>query len=70
MIHTVAPPILLRDGIEDPAEVVAVLERNAPYAPLVGWYPYFQKAGIADDLKECFTPDSLQAPSESSRPWP
>jgi hypothetical protein len=55
MIHTVAPPILLRDGIEDPAEVVAVLERNAPYAPLVGWYPYFPVRGLFPSPRPCLT---------------
>jgi len=46
MIHTAVPPILLRDLIEDPAEVVALLERNAPYAPLGGWY----RPGVDQDL--------------------
>jgi hypothetical protein len=32
------PPLLLRDVIDDPAEVVALLARNAPYNPLGGWY--------------------------------
>jgi hypothetical protein len=32
------PPILLRDVIEDVGEVVRLLERNAPYTPLGGWY--------------------------------
>ncbi len=33
-----APPILLRDVIEDVGDVVRLLERNAPYTPLGGWY--------------------------------
>jgi hypothetical protein len=32
------PPILLRDVIQDMAEVVRLLERAAPYTPLGGWY--------------------------------
>lgn len=32
------PPVLLRDVVDDPEEVVALLERNAPYTPLGGWY--------------------------------
>jgi len=32
------PPILLRDVIEDVGDVVGLLERNAPYTPLGGWY--------------------------------
>jgi hypothetical protein len=38
MVHIAPPPILLRDVIEDVREVVALLERNAPYTPLGGWY--------------------------------
>jgi hypothetical protein len=38
VIHYSDPPILLRDVIDDPGEVVALLERNAPYTPLGGWY--------------------------------
>ncbi len=38
MIHYSDPPILLRDVIEDVGDVVALLERNAPYTPLGGWY--------------------------------
>jgi hypothetical protein len=38
MIRTAGPPILLRDVIEDPAQVVALLARNAPYLPLGGWF--------------------------------
>ena len=47
MTHTAEPPILLRDVIEDPAEVVALLERNAPYAPLGGWYRPGVDEGLA-----------------------
>lgn len=32
------PPILLRDVFDDVGEVVRLLERNAPYTPLGGWY--------------------------------
>lgn len=46
MIHAAEPPILLRDVIADPAQVVALLERNAPYAPLGGWY----RPGVDQDL--------------------
>jgi hypothetical protein len=38
MIRHAAPPILLRDVIEDVGDVVRLLERNAPYTPLGGWY--------------------------------
>ncbi len=38
MIHYSEPPILLRDVIEDIADVVHLLQRNAPYTPLGGWY--------------------------------
>jgi hypothetical protein len=38
MIHTSDPPILLRDVFEDVGAVRALLERNAPYTPLGGWY--------------------------------
>jgi hypothetical protein len=38
VIRQSAPPILLRNVIEDPAAVVRLLERNAPYTPLGGWY--------------------------------
>jgi hypothetical protein len=45
MIHSSEPPMLLRDVIEEPAEVIALLERNAPYAPLGGWY----RPGVDED---------------------
>jgi len=38
MIHYAAPPVLLRDVIDDVGDVVRLLERNAPYTPLGGWY--------------------------------
>jgi hypothetical protein len=38
MIHYADPPILLRDLIDDLDEVIGLLERNAPYTPLGGWY--------------------------------
>jgi len=38
MIHYSDPPILLRDVIEDRAALLGLLERNAPYTPLGGWY--------------------------------
>ncbi len=38
MIHYSDPPILLRDVIDDVGDVVRLLERNAPYTPLGGWY--------------------------------
>jgi hypothetical protein len=38
MIHYSDPPRLLRDVIEDVGDVVQLLERNAPYTPLGGWY--------------------------------
>ena len=38
MIHYSDPPILLRDVFDDVGAVVQLLERNAPYTPLGGWY--------------------------------
>ncbi len=38
MIHYAAPPILLRELIDDPGAVTGLLERNAPYHPLGGWF--------------------------------
>ena len=38
MIHYSNPPILLRDVIPDLGDVRSLLERNAPYTPLGGWY--------------------------------
>ncbi|MEE3332507.1 MAG: hypothetical protein VX246_16695, partial [Myxococcota bacterium] len=38
MIHYANPPLLLENVIEDPADVVRLLERHAPYTPLGGWY--------------------------------
>jgi len=38
MIRQADPPILLRDVIDDLDAVVGLLERNAPYTPLGGWY--------------------------------
>jgi hypothetical protein len=38
MIRYSEPPILLRDVIDDVDDVVRLLERNAPYTPLGGWY--------------------------------
>lgn len=38
MIHYSDPPVLLRDVFDDVGDVVRLLERNAPYTPLGGWY--------------------------------
>jgi hypothetical protein len=38
MIHYSDPPILLREVFDDVGEVVRLLEQNAPYTPLGGWY--------------------------------
>jgi hypothetical protein len=38
MIRYSAPPVLLRDVIDPLGDVVGLLERNAPYTPLGGWY--------------------------------
>jgi hypothetical protein len=46
MICNANPPILLRDVIADTSAVVGLLERNAPYTPLGGWY----RPGVADDV--------------------
>ena len=63
MTHYADPPALLRDVIDDPGDVVALLERNAPYTPLGGWYRpgadldavtsalWFQNDWVHEDLK-------------------
>jgi hypothetical protein len=38
MVHHGVPPVLLRHVIEHVDDVVRLLERNAPYTPLGGWY--------------------------------
>lgn len=38
MIHYADPPILLHDVVDDLDAVVGMLERNAPYHPLGGWF--------------------------------
>jgi hypothetical protein len=38
MIQYSQPPVLLRNVIENVDDVVQLLERNAPYTPLGGWY--------------------------------
>jgi hypothetical protein len=38
MIHYANPPVLLHNVIDDLDDVVGLLERNAPYTPLGGWY--------------------------------
>ena len=38
MIRYSAPPILLREVFDDVGKVIQLLERNAPYTPLGGWY--------------------------------
>ncbi len=38
MIHYSDPPILLHDVLDDVGHAVRLLERNAPYTPLGGWY--------------------------------
>ncbi|MDG2304522.1 MAG: hypothetical protein P8R42_07660 [Candidatus Binatia bacterium] len=38
MIHYSNPPVLLRNVFEDVGDVTRLLERNAPYTPLGGWY--------------------------------
>jgi hypothetical protein len=37
MLRKSNPPILLKDLIEDLAQVAGLFERNAPYTPLGGW---------------------------------
>jgi hypothetical protein len=37
-IRYAKPPVLLRDVIDDVSEVVRLLESQAPYGPLGGWY--------------------------------
>ena len=37
-LHYADPPILLRDVLPETEAVVALLEANAPYTPLGGWY--------------------------------
>jgi len=38
MIRYAGAPTLLRDVVDDRAAVIRLLERNAPYTPLGGWY--------------------------------
>jgi len=38
MVHYANPPILLRDVIQDIGAVTQLLEDNAPYTPLGGWF--------------------------------
>lgn len=47
MIEFSDPPLLLRDVIDDPGDVVELLERNAPYTPLGGWYRPDQDLDVA-----------------------
>jgi len=46
VVYIADPPLLLRDVVDDVTEVVALLERNAPYTPLGGWY----RPGVAEDV--------------------
>ena len=45
-MHQSDPPILLHDVIEDVGDVVRILEDNAPYTPLGGWY----RPGVDPDV--------------------
>ncbi len=45
MIHYSDPPTLLRNVIPNVDEVVRLLERNAPYTPLGGWF----RGGLDED---------------------
>jgi len=47
MIHYPDPPILLENVIEDLGAVKTLLERNAPYTPLGGWFRPDHSAGEA-----------------------
>jgi hypothetical protein len=38
MIQFAEAPVLMQGVMDDPADVVGLLERNAPYTPLGGWY--------------------------------
>lgn len=38
MVHCSAPPVLLHDVVDDLDAVVRLLERQAPYTPLGGWF--------------------------------
>jgi hypothetical protein len=57
MERPAAPPALLRDVIDEPRDVVALLERNAPYRPLGGWY----RPGI--------DPDAATSPLWFQKDW-
>ncbi len=46
MVETARPPLLLEDVIGDLDAVVRLLERNAPYTPLGGWY----RPGVDEDV--------------------
>ena len=63
MSHVAGPPVLLRDVIPDVEKVVDILEANAPYTPLGGWFwpgedgevatrsLWFQNDWVHDDLR-------------------
>lgn len=57
MIHYSDPPTLLRNVIDDVDEVVTLLERNAPYTPLGGWY------------RPDVDPDALTSPMWFQNDW-
>jgi hypothetical protein len=46
MVRTARAPLLLRDVIDDVGDVLQLLERNAPYTPLGGWY----RPGADEDI--------------------
>ena len=46
MVYDASPPILIRDVIDDLDLVISLLERNAPYTPLGGWY----RPGVEEDV--------------------
>jgi hypothetical protein len=46
MVRTARAPLLLRDVIDDVGDVRQLLERNAPYTPLGGWY----RPGADEDI--------------------
>ena len=46
MLHPVSPPALLRDVLEDLSPVLRLLEEQAPYTPLGGWF----RPGLGDEV--------------------
>ena len=83
MIHYSDPPILLHDVIENLDAVVGLLERNAPYHPLGGWFRpgieadqptsalWFQKDWVHDTFHapDGGAPGACVSAIRAAQPW-